>query len=68
MNSIFEELKRKISDMSSSSDENQALVDTISQAMLEYRANVKIVIDDTKHVQRLSATMLDFTNNTADEA
>ena len=68
VNSIFEELKRKISDMSSSSDENQALVDTISQAMLEYRTNVKVVIDDTKHVQKLSATMLDFANNTADEA
>lgn len=68
VNAIFEELKKRISDMSSSSDDNQALVDAISQAMLEYRANVKLVIDDTRQVQKLSATMLDYASNTPDEA
>lgn len=62
VDSIFEQLKEKIAEMSSYSEENQTSVDEITQAMTDYRENVKMVIDDTRHVHELSASMINFSN------
>ncbi len=58
---IFEELKVKISEMSDSSEENRAAVETITAAMERYQENLRSVIDDSKHVSEVSANMLNTT-------
>ena len=60
--SIFEELKDKVTDMSAHSEENQASVEAISEAMGVYKENMNQVIDDTRHVHELSASMLELSN------
>lgn len=57
---IFRELKKKIADMSSHSEENEAFVEAIAEAMGVYKESMNQVIDDTKHVHELSASMLDI--------
>ena len=56
--SIFESLKGKITDMNICSEQNQASVEAIADAMNLYKDNIKQVIDDTKQIHELSATML----------
>lgn len=56
--SIFKELKDKISDMSSHSEENQASVEAIAEAMEVYKDSMKQVIDDAEHLHELSVSML----------
>lgn len=56
--SIFGQLKEKIADMSAHSEENQVSVESISEAMGVYRENMNQVIDDSRHVHELSASML----------
>ena len=58
--SIFMELKDKIADMSAHSEENQVSVEAIAEAMGVYKENMNQVIDDTKHVHELSASMLEM--------
>lgn len=58
--SIFMELKDKIADMSSHSEENQAFVEAIAEAMGVYKDSMDQVIDDTRHVHELSASMLEL--------
>lgn len=57
---IFNELKDKISDMSSHSEENQASVEAIAEAMEVYKDGMKQVIDDTRHLHELSESMLEL--------
>lgn len=57
---IFGELRGKIADMSAHSEENQVSVESISEAMEVYRESMNQVIDDTKHVHELSASMLEI--------
>lgn len=61
--SIFKELKDKITDMSSNSEENQASVEAIAEAMGVYKDNMNEVIDDTKHIHELSESMLKLSKN-----
>lgn len=61
--SIFGELKDKIADMSAHSEENQAFVAAISEAMGIYQESMNQVIDDTRHVHELSASMLAFSGD-----
>lgn len=56
--SIFKELKDKIVDMSAHSEENQASVQAIAEAMGVYKDSMNQVIDDTKHIHELSESML----------
>lgn len=56
--SIFGELKDKIADMSAHSEENQVSVEAIAEAMGVYKESMNQVIDDTRHVHELSASML----------
>lgn len=58
--SIFRELKDKIADMSSHSEENQSSVEAIAEAMGVYQDSMNQVIDDTRHMHELSASMLEM--------
>lgn len=58
VDSIFDELKDKVNEMSAYSEENHSVVDSIAEAMSIYRANVQQVLQDTKEVNDLSASML----------
>ena len=58
VDSIFDELKDKVTEMSTYSEENHSVVDSIAEAMNVYRANVQQVLQDTKEVNDLSASML----------
>ena len=58
--SIFDQLKGKIAEMSSCSEENQSAVEAITEAMTVYKDNITLVIDDTRHVHELSASMTDI--------
>lgn len=61
--SIFKELKDKITDMSSHSEENQVSVEAIAEAMGVYKENMNEVIDDTKHIHELSESMLELSKD-----
>ncbi|MEM5769111.1 MAG: methyl-accepting chemotaxis protein, partial [Bacillota bacterium] len=58
VDSIFDQLKIKITEMSASSEENQNAVEAIAEAIEVYKNNIRQVIDDTKRVRDLSASML----------
>lgn len=60
---IFTELKDKITDMSSYSENNQAAVEAIADAMGVYKENMGEVINDTRHVHELSESMLELSND-----
>lgn len=61
VDAIFRELKDRITDMSSHSEENQASVQAIAEAMGVYKESMNEVIDDTKHIHELSEAMLSLT-------
>lgn len=50
MNYIFEELSHRASDMHNSSLENQSAVNSIAQAMEDYRVNVDKVVENTQSI------------------
>lgn len=60
VNDIFAGLRSKIDEMSSYSEENQMSVQAIAEAMHVYTEQLSQVIDDSKHLQELSETMLDL--------
>lgn len=57
---IFNELREKITDMSSHSEENQASVEAIAEAMGVYKDNMNEIIGDTRHIHELSESMLEL--------
>jgi methyl-accepting chemotaxis protein len=63
VDAIFEQLKDKIMEMSSYSEENQSAVESIAEAMHVYKNNIKEVLDDTEQVRQLSSTMLNISQN-----
>lgn len=60
VDTLFKQLKEKIMEMSSYSEENQSAVESIAEAMHVYKNNIKEVLDDTEQVHQLSASMLDI--------
>ena len=60
VDAIFDDLKEKVSEMTAYSEENHSVVDSIAEAMNIYRANVEQVLQDTKEVNDLSASMLEM--------
>lgn len=62
VDAIFDRLKGKVAEMSSCSEENQSAVEEITKAMDVYKENIRLVIDDTRHVHDLSASMMDITS------
>lgn len=59
---LFESLKNKVSDMNSCSERNCQAVDTIAEAIDAYKTNMDMVIQDTKQIHDLSASMLTISN------
>ncbi len=62
VNIIFAELKDKIFNMSSFSEENQAAVQSIADTIEIFKENVELVIDDTQQIHELSESMLQISN------
>lgn len=58
VDSIFDDLKEKIAGMNEYSEENQATVDSISEAMAKYQMHMAMVIEESKHVNVVSENML----------
>ena len=54
----FDQLKEKISEMSSYSQENQEAVESIAEAIAAYKDNMQKVIDDSCHMSEMSEEML----------
>ncbi|MBQ3514222.1 MAG: hypothetical protein IJA32_10590 [Lachnospiraceae bacterium] len=56
---MFEDLKDKIAQMSSSSKENQNVVESIIDAMDAYKEHMNLIVEDSKQLRDLSSTMLE---------
>ncbi|MBQ7944387.1 MAG: hypothetical protein IJ326_10035 [Lachnospiraceae bacterium] len=63
VDAIFEDLKDKVTDMTAFSEENQSVVDSITDVIRIYQDNMAKIIDDSARVQELSASMLDMAKN-----
>lgn len=62
MDSIFEDLKSKISEMTDSSEANQNSVTAITDTINIYKENIDMVISDNKLINELSASLLERSN------
>ena len=62
MDQSFVELRDKISDMASSSEENQNSVDAITDSIDVYKNNINQIVDDNILISQLSASLLDSAN------
>lgn len=60
VDSIFEALKTDIEKMSHVSEENQATVEDIAQAMNSYKDNMDLMIQDTQQVYQMSANLMNL--------
>lgn len=58
VNSIFEQLKNSVAEMSRCSADNQETVSDITEAMGVYQVNMDIMMEDTRHVHELSSNLL----------
>lgn len=62
MDSIFADLQNKIADMTHSSENSQSSVSAITDAINIYRENIDMVVNDNKHINELSSSMLALSN------
>lgn len=60
MDTIFNDLKGKISDMTISSETNQHSVDSMNEVIHVYKENIDMVINDNKLINNLSNSMLEL--------
>lgn len=67
MDHSFVELRDRISDMASSSEENQNSVNAITDSIDVYKHNINKIIDDNIIISQLSASLLDSANQTVEE-
>ena len=67
VNAIFTDLKDRVSEMSSNSQQNQTSVDSIARTMRLYRENIAAVIEDNRRIQELSESMLNISQTGKDE-
>ena len=58
MDSEINQLETRINDMSACTEENQAFVDEIANAVELYKSHMQLVLNDTQQVKDLSASML----------
>lgn len=63
VDSIFEKLKERVTEMNRFSEENQDAVEAISAAMEVYRNSMEHMIADTEHIHELSVDMLTMAKN-----
>lgn len=62
MDDIIEDLKSKIAEMAASSETNQNSVTAMSDAIHTYKDNMDMVVNDTKLIHELSASMLELSD------
>lgn len=67
VDSIFGNLRAKISEMSEYSEENQAVVESIVLALTAYQEHMNLVVEDAKEIHELSSSMLELSQG-EDEA
>lgn len=67
MDQSFVELRDKISDMASSSEENQNSVTAITDSIDIYKHNISKIIDDNIIISQLSASLLESASQSVDE-
>lgn len=67
VNTIFTDLKDRVSEMSSNSQQNQTSVESIARTMRVYRENIAAVIEDNRRIQELSESMLSISQTGGDE-
>ncbi len=60
VDNIFGSLRTKVEEMSTYSEENDAVVAAIVDAMATYKEHMNKIIDDTKNIHELSSSMLDI--------
>lgn len=66
MDHSFVELRDKISDMASSSEENQNSVNAITDSIDVYKYNINKIVDDNIIISQLSASLLESANQSVD--
>ena len=59
VDATFGQLRDRVLEMNAYAEENQAAVETIVTATQSYKDYVNDIVRDTKHIQELSASMLD---------
>ena len=59
IDSIFGNLRDRVLEMGAYAEENQAMVESIATATTSYRKYVNHIVEDTKQIHNLSATMLE---------
>ena len=67
MDHSFIELRDKISDMASSSEENQNSVNAITDSIDVYKHNINKIVDDNIIISQLSASLLESANQTTED-
>ncbi len=60
VDTIFEELRGKIGQVSKFTETNQLTVESIAKAMSVYKEGMEFMVDDTRHVHELSADMIEL--------
>lgn len=59
IDAIFGNLRDRVLEMGAYAEENQAMVDTIATATQSYRQYVENIVEDTRQIHNLSASMLE---------
>lgn len=67
MDHSFVELRDKISDMASSSEENQTSVTAITDSIDVYKHNINKIIDDNIIISQLSSSLLESANQSIED-
>ena len=62
VDSIFGQLRSKIDEVSKSTEHNQASVESISDAILVYKAGVEKIVNDSRRVHDLSSDMIEISS------
>ncbi len=65
VDNIFDNLRAKVDEMSICSEENRTVVESIVEAMFAYKEHMNMIIEDTKTIHELSASMLDISKEEA---
>lgn len=62
VDTIFGQLRSKIDEVSKSTEQNQASVESISEAILVYKAGVEKIVNDSRRVHDLSSDMIEISS------
>lgn len=62
VDSMFDALRKKVGEMSTYSEENQAVVESIIEAMNAYKDHMNLIVDDAKEINQLSVSMMEISD------